>query len=86
MTMIKASRCPKCREKLTYEELGSYGDTYDISVKTGKPLRKRRKRFHYNHEDAMVYCIGCGEGYEFEYREDGIYIQFDEEEDDDGGE
>ncbi len=85
MITIKASRCPKCWGKLTYEELGSYGDAYDIGVKTGQPLRKRRSRHHYEHEDAMVYCLGCGENYEFEYRGDGIYIQFDEEEDENAG-
>ena len=79
--MIKAGRCPKCYGRLTYEEIGSYGDTYDIGVKTGRPLRKRKERFHYNHEDSMVYCMNCGKNYEFEYKEDGIYIIFGAEED-----
>lgn len=69
-------------------ETGSYTKDDGTKVYTTtvvvEPLRKRRKRSHYNHEDAMVYCMDCGRNYEFEYLEDGIYICFDEEEDDEG--
>ena len=42
---VKAIKCLKCGGRLTYETIGSYGDLYDIDVRTGKPCKTRKKEF-----------------------------------------
>lgn len=74
MSMIVASRCPKCRGRLVYECVGSYGDAYNIGVKTGIPALHHRCRFHYEHEYTMVYCYECGTNYAHSMRQDGVIV------------
>lgn len=73
---IPASKCPKCGSHLLYEEVGNYGDVYDILVQTGKPAKKRKSRVHYEHEDTMVYCLECGSNYEHKLIDGKIWITF----------
>ena len=77
---IRASKCPKCWGKLTYEDIGTYGDIHSISVKTGKPL-KRERRCHYEHDSdgSMVYCLACGINFNWRMNDGVIFIEVNEE-------
>lgn len=78
---IRASKCPKCWGKLTYEEIGTYCDIHCISVKTGKPL-KRQLRNHYecDYDSSMVYCLACGTDYQWKMDDGVLFIDVNEEE------
>lgn len=72
---VKAIKCLKCGGRLTYETIGSYGDLYDIDIRTGKPCKTRKKRIHYEHDDIMIYCSQCGNNYDFiQNDKDGSYL------------
>lgn len=72
---IKASKCPRCSGRLTFEAIGSYGDLFDIDVRTGKPCKTRKKRIYYEHGDIMIYCPRCGNNYDFKQNhEDDSYL------------
>jgi len=77
---IRASRCPKCKGRLTFETVGSYGDLFDVNIITGKPSERRRHRRHYEHDDCMVYCQRCGTNYEFVQKKEVIYLKCEQEE------
>lgn len=82
MAYMRASRCPECMGRLVFETVGTYGDIFDLLVKTGRPSNKRKARVHYEHngEDSMVYCCDCGENYRWKQDSAGvIYIDYDEE-------
>lgn len=68
-TWTDAKFCLKCRGPLTFELIGNYGDLYNISIKTGKISRTRKKRIHYEHSrDAMIYCSSCGTNYDYQVK------------------
>ena len=73
--------CPICRGQLTYETIGSYGDLYRVGKTTGKPAKKRFSRQHYECCDGeMLYCLECGENFEFKWVQGVLFLSYNEEE------
>lgn len=75
---VIAKICPYCKEQLTFEAIGSYGDLYKINKRNGKVTKKRMRRVHYEHSgDFMVYCSKCGRNYDYRRDQEGrIYITY----------
>lgn len=71
---IKANNCPICLGQLTYEPIGSYGTLYNVSKKTGKPLKRRLRRVHYETEYELLYCMRCKRNFNFKWKDDALYL------------
>ena len=75
-------KCPKCGGSLIFEAIGLYGDCFKVNKRTGKVCEKRYKRYHYEHEDYMLYCLSCRTTFNYKETEEGQFIIFGGEEDD----
>ena len=73
---IRARRCPKCDGRLIFEAIGSYGDLYNVNIKTGKPCKKPEHRAHYEYGDYTVYCQQCYTTFEFTRDKNGVISLF----------